>query len=211
MKKTKVVMALACAVLLVTASVMGTLAYLKAEGSVTNTFTFGNGVSMTLDEAKVDDTGKAIDKVNQRGDSNTYALFPNHEYDKDPTVHVTGDDCYVFITVKNDIASVIDDSTKIETQITNNDWKQVKVLNDGSILYVYAENTDSKTAVRGSTTTPKDLIVFDGIKVKSGATNEQLTTVKDKTIVIKAYAVQIDGFESETPANIYTTVFETAE
>ena len=57
MKKTKKVLILGlCAVLLVAASVLGTMAYLTDTKSVTNTFTVGN-VAITLDEAKVKTDG----------------------------------------------------------------------------------------------------------------------------------------------------------
>lgn len=80
-----------CAVLLVAASVLGTMAYLTDSKEVNNTFTVGN-VSIKLDEAKVDDMGNLVknqdgtlaDRVTQ----NAYKLLPGHEYVKDPTVTV---------------------------------------------------------------------------------------------------------------------------
>ncbi len=80
-----------CAVLLVAASVLGTMAYLTDSKEVNNTFTVGN-VSIKLVEAKVDDMGNLVknqdgtlaDRVTQ----NAYKLLPGHEYVKDPTVTV---------------------------------------------------------------------------------------------------------------------------
>ena len=54
-----------CAVLLVAASVLGTMAYLTDSKDVKNTFTVGN-VAITLDEAKVDGNGNAINKQGKR-------------------------------------------------------------------------------------------------------------------------------------------------
>lgn len=53
--KTKVLLMSLCAVLLVAASVLGTMAYLTDSKDVKNTFTVGN-VSITMDETDVDDS-----------------------------------------------------------------------------------------------------------------------------------------------------------
>ena len=61
MKKTsKALLLTICAVLLVAASVMGTMAYLTSTDKVQNTFTVGK-VAIKLDEAKVDANGKAVE------------------------------------------------------------------------------------------------------------------------------------------------------
>ena len=54
--KSKALLLTLCAVLLVAASVMGTMAYLTSTDKVENTFTVGN-VTITLDEAKVNTDG----------------------------------------------------------------------------------------------------------------------------------------------------------
>lgn len=54
--KTKALLMSLCAVLLVAASVLGTMAYLTDSKDVKNTFTVGN-VAIKLDEAKVDENG----------------------------------------------------------------------------------------------------------------------------------------------------------
>lgn len=94
--KTKALLMSLCAVLLVAASVLGTMAYLTDSKEVNNTFTVGN-VAITLDEAKVDDNGNAINKQGnqvtnladaERVPGNAYKLLPGHTYTKDPTVTV---------------------------------------------------------------------------------------------------------------------------
>lgn len=57
--KTKALLMSLCAVLLVAASVLGTMAYLTDSKDVKNTFTVGN-VAIKLDEAKVDDMGNLV-------------------------------------------------------------------------------------------------------------------------------------------------------
>lgn len=89
--KTKALLMSLCAVLLVAASVLGTMAYLTDSKDVKNTFTVGN-VAIKLDEAKVDENGtQVVDKDGNpvaRVTRNEYKLLPNHTYVKDPTVTV---------------------------------------------------------------------------------------------------------------------------
>lgn len=89
--KTKALLMSLCAVLLVAASVLGTMAYLTDSKDVKNTFTVGN-VAINLDEAKVDENGtQVVDKDGNpvaRVTENEYKLLPGHTYVKDPTVTV---------------------------------------------------------------------------------------------------------------------------
>lgn len=84
--KTKALLMSLCAVLLVAASVLGTMAYLTSNDKVKNTFTVGN-VSIKLDEAKVTTDGKVVEGAD-RVKANEYKLLPGHTYVKDPTVTV---------------------------------------------------------------------------------------------------------------------------
>ena len=107
MKKTsKALLLTLCAVLLVAASVMGTMAYLTSTDEVVNTFTVGK-VAIKLDEAKVDAAGAPVG--NERVKANAYKLLPGHTYTKDPTVTVLKDssDAYVRLKVTFNNASQI--------------------------------------------------------------------------------------------------------
>lgn len=84
--KTKALLMSLCAVLLVAASVLGTMAYLTDSKDVKNTFTVGN-VAIKLDEAKVTTDGKIVQGAD-RVQTNDYKLLPGHTYVKDPTVTV---------------------------------------------------------------------------------------------------------------------------
>lgn len=84
--KSKALLLTLCAVLLVAASVMGTMAYLTSTDKVENTFTVGN-VTITLDEAKVNTDGTPVTPA-ERVKANEYKLLPGHTYTKDPTVTV---------------------------------------------------------------------------------------------------------------------------
>lgn len=214
MKKTKAFLTLACALLLVVASVMGTLAYLTSTpDAVVNTFTVGDNVVIKLDEADVTELG-VVEKDKEgnllpRVTENTYNLRPNHEYVKDPTVHVEGGDCYVFIVVNNPISGIESTETgytNINSQITANNWKEVTGvtgLNAGDKLYIYAKGSDTKTAVSKSSE-PSDLKVFEKFKIKADAEYGDLDDFEDGKITINAYAVQTVDFDTKTAAQIWS-------
>lgn len=107
MKKTsKALLLTLCAVLLVAASVMGTMAYLTDTDKVENTFTVGK-VAIKLDEAQVNEAGEVVgaDRVKE----NSYHLLPGHTYTKDPTVTVLqgSEESYVRLKVTFNNASQI--------------------------------------------------------------------------------------------------------
>lgn len=84
--KSKALLLTLCAVLLVAASVLGTMAYLTSTDTVTNTFTVGK-VEIKLDEAKVNADGIPEEGA-ARVQANSYKLMPGTTYTKDPTVTV---------------------------------------------------------------------------------------------------------------------------
>ena len=84
--RSKALLLTLCAVLLVTASVLGTMAYLTSTDKVENTFTVGK-VAIKLDEAKVNTDGTTVEGA-ERVKANEYKLMPGHTYTKDPTVTV---------------------------------------------------------------------------------------------------------------------------
>ena len=176
----------ACAIMLVCATIAGTLAYLTANDSVTNTFTVGN-VSITLDEAKVDENGDAV-APELRVDENTYKLLPGKEYDKDPTIHVsdTSEDCYVFVKVENGL-SAIEGGTTIVQQMTAHGWTVIDA-DDG----IYG-----KTAPVSAGT---DVVVFENFTINRTANAETLKAYAHAEIKVTAYAIQADGFESAQDA-----------
>ena len=199
MKKSKAILMALCAVLLVAASVMGTLAYLTSTDTVTNTFTVGN-VAITMDELDVDDS--TADAT--RDKANVYKLLPGHTFTKDPTIHVasTSEDCYLFVKVVNEIknieaADTETSKTSIAAQMEAKGWDVVDATNG---IYVYADAEGKPAAV----TAGSDVVVFDNFKISDGVNNATLATYNSKTIVVTAYAVQKDGFESKTASEIWT-------
>ena len=101
MKKAKKIVALLlCAVLLIGASVAGTVAYLTSKDTVTNTFTVGN-IQLNLNESD-ESTSDTTDRTET---GNAYHLLPNQTYTKDPTVWVKegSEEAYIrmIVTVDN--------------------------------------------------------------------------------------------------------------
>lgn len=175
----------ACAIMLVCATIAGTLAYLTATVSVKNTFTVGN-VAITMDETDVDDSTLNED----RDTENKYKLLPGQTYTKDPIIHVsaTSEDCYVFVKVTNNISAVeaAGDST-IAKQLEANGWKTVP--KESNVYY-------KEDAVKANA----NVDVFGSFTVSDSATNEQLRAIDGKTIEVEAYAVQKEGFTSAVEA-----------
>ncbi len=79
--KSKALLLTLCAVLLIAASVLGTMAYLTSSAEVKNTFTVGK-VEIKLDETDV------TNPTGSRVQANSYKLMPGTTYTKDPTVTV---------------------------------------------------------------------------------------------------------------------------
>lgn len=195
MKKTKVLLTLACVVLLVAASVMGTLAYLTAQDTVVNCFSVGS-VSLSLDEQDVDNSTASA----ARDKANTYHLLPGHEYIKDPIVHVntTSEDSWIFVKVENGItayeAATSNEANGYKTiadQIAAQGW--TKLDNVDNVYYKeYTKNANGA-----------DLVVFEKFKIADDANNVDgwatINTQNTKINVI-AYAVQKDGFGTASAA-----------
>lgn len=190
MKKTLTV--LLALVLVIAMSVAGTMAYLTSTDEVVNTFTVGK-VQIKLDEAKANADGTLVEGAD-RVKANSYKLIPGHTYDKDPIVHVDADseNCWLFVQVTNEIAAIEADTNKVASQMTTNGWSLVAGTSD---VYALA------APVAGGT----DHTVFTTFTVSGTVDNNTLATYDGKTIVVTAYAVQADGFD--TAADAWSNTF----
>lgn len=190
-----------CAVLLVVATVMGTLAYLTGNDKVTNTFTMGN-ITMVLDEAPVDANGKAT--AGNRVKSNSYHLVPGNAYDKDPTVHITAnsDNCWVFVKVENGIDTLeaatsqeANGYKRINDQIILNNWTKLEGV-DGVDNVYYKEYA--------KTNKPTVYVVFNGFTIADDANTQDAwknySPDAKPQVVVTAYAIQKDGFATAAAA-----------
>ena len=188
-KKTKALMLVLCAVLLVTASVLGTMAYLTSTEKVVNTFTVGK-VAITLDEAQVKEDGTPVADA-ARVKENAYHLLPGHGYTKDPTVHVqaNSEDSFIFVKVENGIEKY-EAGTTIAAQIVANGWQPLT----GVANVYYKEYTK-----RAEST---DLPVFGSFTIAdhADAADSWNNFSAETNVTVTAYAVQQDGFASAAAA-----------
>ena len=189
--KSKALILTLCAVLLVAASVLGTMAYLTSTASVENTFTVGS-VAITLDETDVDNSTADAN----RDQANSYKLMPGHTYTKDPIVHVdsTSEECYLFVKVANEITA-IEGETTVAAQMTAKGWVAVDGVTG---VYVYTQSNAPAVVAGGSNVT-----VFDNFTISGTVDNATLATYNNKTITVTAYAIQADGFEGKTASQIW--------
>ena len=184
-KKTKALMLVLCAVLLVTASVLGTMAYLTSTDQVVNTFTVGK-VAITLDEAQVNPDGTAVTPA-ARVKENAYHLLPGHTYTKDPTVHVqaNSEDSFIFVKVENGIANY-EAGTTIAAQIAANGWTRLEGV--ANVYYkAYTKSAEST-----------DLPVFGNFTIadNANATDGWNNFSAETKVTVTAYAVQKSGFNT---------------
>ena len=220
--KHKILLLSLCAVLLVAASVIGTIAYLTDKDTVTNTFTVGS-VGLKLDEADVKTDGSYETNHDSRVQENEYHLLPGHTYYKDPTVTVDAgsEDAYVrmIVTVEN-----ID---QLKLALPNEGATSKYYGTDGTFLLQmlcldekgaytwdantwkmqgYTESADGKSGVyefrykeivdksEDDTVLPD---LFTHITVPGEIDNTHLAYLKDVKIVVNAHAIQADGFEDD--------------
>lgn len=210
MKKFKALLVVACALLLVAASVFGTMAYLTSTDTVTNTFTVGK-VNIKLDEAKVNADGTPVTPA-ERVKENSYKLLPGHTYTKDPTVTVEAgsEDSYVRMKVEvkniNQLKAVFTDASYYGTngvfllQKLVGDWDNAKWVSVG-----YEQSADGKTGTYEfryyQKTGPATLEpLFTTITIPGSVDAAGLEKLGNVQIKITGEAIQAEGFESADKA-----------
>ena len=190
MKKSKAILMVVCAMLLVAASVMGTLAYLTSSAYVTNTFSVGK-VAITMDEADVDDYGNVLlgddETPLARVQANKYKLVPGHTYTKDPTIHVQAksENCWVFVKIENGLG--------VDVTLENMNSKFEPLIVDNAHVddvYYYEDIVPYSEDVT-------DLVVFTDFTFGQTANP---ATYENASIKVTGYAIQADGFDTAEEA-----------
>ena len=207
MKKFKALLVVACALLLVAASVFGTMAYLTSTDTVTNTFTVGK-VNIKLDEAKANPDGTLVEGAD-RVKENSYKLLPGHTYNKDPMVTVLSgsESSYVKMTVTFSKANELDaifapngaNLTKIFNGYNSANW-----IAKGNTKDADANTRTYEFWYKEAVGAPNGDValdaLFDSITVPGEITAKQLATIEGMTITVNAYAIQADGFADANAA-----------
>lgn len=196
-----------CAVLLVAASVLGTMAFLTSQDAVLNTFTVGN-VKINLDEADVTPDGTPIPDAD-RVKENDYKLMPGHSYTKDPTVTVLegSEESYIKVEVTinklretygegnlfGDLTKIFTgyDATKWIARGSHADWGEANNRTYTFYYYKTVEALDDDVVLEP---------IFTGIDIPGDVSNELLAKLDGLNISVKAYAIQADGFTDAADA-----------
>ena len=196
-----------CAIILVVATVFGTMAYLTSTDEVVNTFTVGN-VAIKLDEAKANPDGSLVEGAD-RVKANSYKLLPGHTYNKDPMVTVLNgsEASYIKMTV------TFSKADELDAIFAPSGANLTSIFNGyDSTNWIYKDNTKDATAdtrtyefwykeAVGAPTADVALdALFDSITVPGTITKEQLATIEGMTITVNAYAIQADGFDTADKA-----------
>lgn len=227
MKKTKKILAMACAMALSAAiAVGGTLAYLTSTTEVvTNTFTVGK-VGITLDESKVEEYGEKYLKEVKEGDKITYAetenkdeaarvmgneykLMPGHKYIKDPTVTVKAgsESSYIrmIVTISDlaDVKAVLGNDFLPQNFVEgwNNDkWATTGQIIETNDTAVYEFWYHEPVSTVGATDDLALEPLFTHIKVPGTVDNDGLKALDEMEIQVVAHAIQADGFDNAEAA-----------
>lgn len=193
MKKRKLLTAVMVSILALGVVIGTTLAYLTAEADeITNTFTVGK-IVIELDEPEYEKLYKTEDPL----------LYPGAVITKDPTVTITKDseDSYVYMLIDNLLNFEFTDSKgnkvdAISLNIDNANWIEVEGYeHDTQTLYRYKNVVTKPTADVGTVLPP----LFTTVTVHDEVDSDNIELLKDKTIVIYAYAHQATALGETDP------------
>ena len=173
----KVLLTISLLLVVVAASVGGTLAWLTAQtDSVVNTFTYGD-INITLTETKPE---------NQQA-----KIIPGVDIAKDPkvTVKAGSEDCYLFVKVEETGKFVEGKVTyAIAEGWTKGDGKDIPAN-------VYYRSVDAMTG-----DTSFDVLAGNKVTVSENLTKEDIKNITNPTLTFTAYAVQKDGIDDAVAA-----------
>lgn len=216
MKTTKKALLLVlCAVFLVAASVLGTIAYFTDSEAVKNTFTVGK-VYIDMDETDIDGGEGA-----RTHEGNTYEnIIPGGVYVKDPTVTVLrdSDECYVRMLVKveniDQLKKALPDPEyygadgvfllqNLVTGWDNNIWVYEGYTadgNNGTYEFRYYKTVADREDDAGQQFDNKLEPLFTQIKVPGEIDNTHLAYLNNVKIDDVAHAIQAAGFDTADQA-----------
>jgi len=213
----KVLAVILCVALIMSVSIMGTLAYLTDRAAVTNTFTVGN-VDIDLNEAKVNPDGTLVEGAD-RVTENTYHLIPGQTYVKDPTVTIkAGSEAsyirmLVTINYKSELDAIFAPGVKLDSIF--NEWdsttwiyhNETEDATNNTVTYEFRYKETIKPESTGNLALAP---LFSSFTIPGSLTGEQLDTlltkdtdgniVKQLTITVNAHAIQAAGFDTADAA-----------
>ena len=181
-------------VLVVGASVAGTLAWLTAQTpTVTNTFTsaelFSDNGSFTLWEHKAeDDDGDGVYTLDNstKVTSNSYSILPGVNIPKDPTVDVVGLEEHAYLYIK--VTSTL--PTGLTYSIDSANWT---ALSDYDGVYVYSGSNAENNIVKATNAAPKTFTATILTDNQIVVADSYSGTSDDIKLSFDAYMVQATG------------------
>lgn len=198
MNKKKLITTFGSLALVGAIGVGATLAYLSDKtNNVTNTFTVSNAIQIVLDEQEYDNPAKV------RVDQNDYEdVIPGLTYPKDPTVTVKiGDDGkvtpqYVFMAVdtSTDVSYTFDSSHWDDVTADVTPGEGIKVYKYNDVVTIDTEDyNDVDDAFSGYVEGIQLQPLFTEVTINENVTEGSKVL---ENIVIRAAAIQSDGFDS---------------
>lgn len=192
------------AILLVVASVLGTMAFLASSTAVSNTFTYGN-VGIEMFESEIDENGEDNDGADRTSDGNSYKLIPNKTYVKDPAITVKAGsvESYLFVKVKNGIKTIeAANGNTMAEQMVDYGWQAVKANDAGEVLYLYVGRGNADATVKTGAVTAQPVgsdsqelyEIFDTFTISETAKVEDFAGAK---VTLTAFAIQTESFEEK--------------
>lgn len=201
----KVLLLVMCAVLLICASVAGTVAYLQSEASVKNTFTVGK-VAIDLWEYDLDiETGKQKApqvKLDRGVGIDQIKIIPGRKIEKEPTVTVKkgSEDCYVRVFVivgwKAGAREILKNQSYESCISFDANWTKTLLFDSSTNVNVNYDVYELRynAKVLANTSADQDLTVFKDITIPGDFTSEQTALIDGLSVQVIAQAVQAEGF-----------------
>ncbi|MBR3961039.1 MAG: hypothetical protein IKK13_02360 [Clostridia bacterium] len=210
------------AIILVTGSVLTTMAYLLSSAKVSNVFTIGN-VAIEMFESPVTPEGEYVDGFNpetqrKTADTNSYRLVPGSTYTKDPTIYIKqgSEPSLLFAKIKNQITNLevdpADETTMtMREQMEKNGWIRIgQGKKNGDWIYLF---TGSKTPIEKNITSidyfnnlvkvvpyaieEVEVDLFENFTLSDNCNlHEDYSQAPSFEVTITAYAIQDTNFKS---------------
>lgn len=210
----RILVTLVAAVLLMTMTVAGTIAWLASKTEVvTNTFSVGD-VTIVLYETDVDEDSDTSDKWavdNAYDRNNAYKLLPAAEFKKDPTVFVekNSEEAYIRMIVKvvnydNMVKAfegceesyVANDVFLLEKLVDWNTKWEFETYNANNNTYEFRYFEPVSTVGSSEEWTKLDPL-FKKITMPGDLTNGAIDLLNGVQIVVEAHAIQTQGFNGD--------------
>ena len=208
MKSKKIGLIAVCAVLVLAASVFGTIAYLTdTTETVQNTFTIGtlldDSDEFVLKEHEAtdaDNDGVYTLSETSEVDGNTYTVLPGVDLPKDPFVKTTGAlemDAYVFVEV------VDETGTALSFTVDNTNWTELTDVTGPNGGTVYRLAANDGIAEAGSALGPVSILAKNTNGKEITVANEAISDADAQfggDVTFYGYMIQAGGFDSASAA-----------